>query len=95
MKQDKWSKLMSVNDNALMLTKFLEKGDSQVLLISLSSAGTLQCATVFPSSFRNKTVYFVKRYGMHYLILLIANGRIFLCICFSFSFTACVTNSDH
>ncbi|XP_064397591.1 dynein beta chain, ciliary-like isoform X3 [Halichondria panicea] len=62
LKQDKWSKFMTVNDNVVMLTKFLEKGDSQVLLISLSSAGTLQCAAVFPSSLRNKTIYFVKRH---------------------------------
>lgn len=61
MKPDKWTKMLSQDDFAMMLNEFLEKGDCRVLLISLTNAGQLQPTNMFPSALKNKAVYFVKR----------------------------------
>jgi hypothetical protein len=60
-KVDKWTKMLSQDEFAMMLNEFLEKGDSRVLLISLTSAGQLQPTNKFPSAIKNKAVYFVKK----------------------------------
>ena len=45
MKQDKWAKMTSQEENVAMLNEFLEKGDSRVLIVSLTAAGQLQPCT--------------------------------------------------
>ena len=44
-KQDKWSKLVSQEENVTMINDFLEKSESELLVISLTAAGQLQPAT--------------------------------------------------
>ena len=61
MKADKWTKMLSQDEFAMMLNDFLEKGDCRVLLISLTSAGQLLPTNKFPSALKNKAVYFVKK----------------------------------
>lgn len=65
MKPDKWAKLMSQDESTVMMSEFLDKGDSRVLIITLSSAGALQCSNEFPTTLKNKSIYFVKRYVDH------------------------------
>ena len=60
-KLDKWTKMLSQDEFSMILNEFLEKGDCRVLLISLTSAGQLQPSNNFPSSLKNKAVYFVKK----------------------------------
>ena len=60
-KPDKWTKMLSQDEFAMMLNEFLEKGDCRVLLISLTNAGQLQPTNKFPSALKNKAVYFVKK----------------------------------
>ena len=61
MKEDKWARMVSQDDNVMMMNEFLEKNEPKVLLINLTGAGLLQPATVFPTTLKNKAVYFVKR----------------------------------
>ena len=63
-KMDKWTKMLSQDEYSIILNEFLEKGDCRVLLISLTSAGQLQPSNKFPSSLKNKAVYFVKKWVM-------------------------------
>lgn len=60
-KSDKWAKMMSQEDNSIMLTEFLEKADKRVLVIHLLSSGQLSPIDTFPTTNRNKAVYFIKR----------------------------------
>ena len=60
-KPDKWTKMLSQDEFAVMLNEFLEKGDCKVLLISLTNAGQLQPTNKFPTALKNKAVYFVKK----------------------------------
>lgn len=53
--------MLSQDEYSVILNEFLEKGDCRVLLISLMSAGQLQPSDQFPSSLKNKAVYFVKK----------------------------------
>ena len=53
---------MSQDENAMMMSEFLDKGDCRVLLITLTSAGALQSSNEFPTTLKNKSIYFVKRY---------------------------------
>ena len=44
-KADKWTKMTSQDENITMAMDFLEKAESRVLLIYLTSAGLLQPST--------------------------------------------------
>ena len=60
-KTDKWSKMVSQEDNVVMLQDFLEKGDTRVLVVYVTSQGQLQPTTEFPVTSKHKAVYFIKR----------------------------------
>ncbi len=53
--------MISQEDYMVMLSEFLEKADKRLLVIYLSSSGQLTPDWSFPSSTKNKAVYFIKR----------------------------------
>lgn len=61
-KQDRWDKLVSSDDNRQVLQDFLERVENRTLVVSVTAAGLLQPSPAFTAS-RNKAVYFVKRRG--------------------------------
>lgn len=62
-KQDKWEKLLSSEDNRQVLQDFLDRVENRILVVSVTAAGLLQPSPAFTAS-RNKSVYFLKRSGL-------------------------------
>ena len=60
-KADKWTKMMSQEENMSLIVDFLEKGEPQVLVVFLTTAGQLQPTLNFSVSTKSKAVYFAKR----------------------------------
>ncbi|KAK2112196.1 hypothetical protein P7K49_011943 [Saguinus oedipus] len=60
-KPDKWSKLISAEENVALLTEFLEKPDVLVLVLTLNVAGMVVPCLGFPESLKSKGVYFIKK----------------------------------
>lgn len=60
LKEDKWQKCVSIEDNRQVLQEFLERAEQSTLVVSETASGLLQPAAVFPASSSNKAVYFVK-----------------------------------
>lgn len=61
LKQDKWQKCVSSEDNKEVLQEFLDGAEQRTLVVSLNAAGLLQPAAAFTAGSRNKAVYFVKQ----------------------------------
>ncbi|XP_077967769.1 dynein beta chain, ciliary-like [Styela clava] len=61
LKNDKWLKCISVEDNKILMQEFFDKSDIGVLVVSTSSAGLLSPSYEFPTSSKTKAVYFIKR----------------------------------
>lgn len=61
LKEDKWQKFLSSEDNRQVLQDFVEKAERGTLVVSVTAAGLLQAAAAFTASFKSKAVYFVKR----------------------------------
>ena len=61
LKPDKWSKLVGNEEYRQIIIEFFEKSDNPQLIITLNNAGLLQPSYQFPSSGKNKSVYFLKR----------------------------------
>lgn len=61
LKEDKWQKCVSSEENRQTLQEFLDKSERRTLVVALSAAGLLQPAAGFSGASRNKAVYFVKR----------------------------------
>ena len=61
LKPDKWSKLINNEENKQMLMEFFEKQDNSQLIITLNNAGALLPSFSFPSTSKNKSVYFLKK----------------------------------
>ena len=61
LKPDKWSKVVNNEEYRLMMLEFFEKPDFSQLIITLNSAGALVPTYDFPSTGKNKSVYFLKR----------------------------------
>lgn len=61
LKQDKWQKCVSSEDNMRVLQDFLDKAEQRTLLVCLTAAGLLQPAAAFTATSKNKAVYFVKQ----------------------------------
>ncbi|ELW68254.1 Dynein heavy chain 17, axonemal [Tupaia chinensis] len=59
-KPDKWSKLISTEENMALLTEFFEKPDTTVLVLTLNAAGAVLPCLGFPESLKSKGVYFIK-----------------------------------
>ena len=77
-------------ENMTMIKQFLDKGEPQVLIIFLTSAGQLQPALNFPFVTKTKAVYFAKRLGLHTCIYIhcmcmcgtcMYKRRYFVCVC--------------
>lgn len=61
LKQDRWQKCISTDDNKQVILEFLDKPDQITLVVSLNAAGHLLPTVGFPASVKNKGVYFVKK----------------------------------
>ena len=60
-KPDKWSKMLSSDENRMVITTFFERADAQSLVFHLSAQGQLTPSPHFPSATKFKSVYFVKK----------------------------------
>nr|XP_033467962.1 dynein heavy chain 9, axonemal [Epinephelus lanceolatus] len=61
LKQDKWQKCVSSEDNRQVLQEFLDSAERRTLVVSVSAAGLLQPAAGFTAGCKSKAVYFVKQ----------------------------------
>ena len=53
-KNDKWQKMINQEENLVILTDFLEKGESLVLVIYVNQQGQLTPINDFPTTSKNK-----------------------------------------
>ncbi|XP_055971730.1 dynein axonemal heavy chain 17 [Sorex fumeus] len=60
-KPDRWNKMLSSEENVAIFTDFLEKPDTQVLVLTLNPAGLIVPCLGFPASLKTKGVYFIKK----------------------------------
>lgn len=60
LKQDKWQKCVSSEENRQVLQEFLDRAEQRTLVVSVTAGGMLQPATAFTASTKTKAVYFVK-----------------------------------
>ncbi|KAK9406983.1 dynein heavy chain 17 axonemal [Crotalus adamanteus] len=60
-KPDKWSKFATSEETHTMLNEFYEKPDVTTLVITLNPTGQLIPCLGFPSTLKNKGIYFVKK----------------------------------
>ncbi|KAF7661538.1 hypothetical protein LDENG_00259550 [Lucifuga dentata] len=60
-KQDRWQKCVSSEENKQLVEDFLDKAEQKKLVVFQNPAGGLQVAAEIPPSLKNKVVYFVKR----------------------------------
>ena len=63
LKQDKWQKCVSNEENRQVLQEFLDRGERRTLVVSVTAGGLLQPAAAFTASAKHKAVYFVKQSG--------------------------------
>uniref|UniRef100_A0A668AEI7 Dynein axonemal heavy chain 17 n=1 Tax=Myripristis murdjan TaxID=586833 RepID=A0A668AEI7_9TELE len=61
LKQERWQKCISVEENKQLIQDFLEKPDHRTLVVSLNAAGLLQPAASVTANSKNKAVYFIKQ----------------------------------
>ncbi len=63
LKQDKWQKCVSSEENRQVLQEFVDRAERRTLVVSVTAAGQLQPAAAFTAagSTKNKAVYFVKQ----------------------------------
>lgn len=61
LKADKWAKLQGNEEYRQLIVDFFEKSDQNTLVISLSGAAQLVPSYSYPTSMKNKAVYFVKK----------------------------------
>lgn len=59
-KQDKWQKCLSSEDNRQVLQGFLEGAQERTLVVTMSASGLLQPTATFTAGSKNKAVYFLK-----------------------------------
>ncbi|XP_008276610.1 dynein axonemal heavy chain 9 [Stegastes partitus] len=63
LKQDKWQKCVSSEDNRQLLQEFVDNPDQRLLVVSVTAAGQLQPAASFAANPKHKAVYFLKPSG--------------------------------
>lgn len=61
LKGDRWQRCISVDEQKQVIQDFLDKSETTTLVVSLNAAGQLVPSVSFPSTAKNKAVYFVKR----------------------------------
>ena len=66
-KPDKWGKMMSQEDNMVVILEFLEKGENRVLVIFTNQQGQLQPITTFPPSTKNKVCIIISHTMLCYI----------------------------
>ncbi len=60
LKEDKWQKCVSSEDNRQVLQDFLDRAEQRTLVVSVTAAGQLQLAAAFTAGSKHKAVYFTK-----------------------------------
>lgn len=60
-KGDKWTKMYGQEENKMMFMDFFEKSDNMVMIIQAAGGGALSVSYDWPSSLRNKAIYFVRK----------------------------------
>ncbi|XP_037134453.1 dynein heavy chain 9, axonemal [Syngnathus acus] len=60
-KQDRWQKCLSCQENVQILQDFLDKPQHRTLVVCVTATGLLQPVTNFTFQSKNKSVYFLKR----------------------------------
>ncbi|XP_012590033.1 PREDICTED: dynein heavy chain 17, axonemal, partial [Condylura cristata] len=60
-KPDKWSKMLGVEENAALLTEFLDKPEARVLVLTLHPSGAIVPCLGFPAALKSKGIYFLKK----------------------------------
>lgn len=58
-KNDKWTKMLSVDENMAVLIDFLEKADSKILVIYVNQQSQLTPISSFPSTTKQKVYILV------------------------------------
>ncbi|XP_070581054.1 dynein beta chain, ciliary-like isoform X2 [Ptychodera flava] len=61
LKPDKWAKCIGIDDNRVLMTEFFEKPENQQLIITVTPAGLLQPQLEWPTSLKQKAVYFSRK----------------------------------
>ncbi|XP_043925657.1 dynein axonemal heavy chain 9 [Protopterus annectens] len=61
LKADRWQKCISTDEYQQILQSFLDKNEHSLLVVSLTSAGQLIPSFEFPSSSKNKAIFFSKK----------------------------------
>ncbi|KAM4623876.1 dynein axonemal heavy chain 9 isoform 1-T1 [Polymixia lowei] len=61
LKQERWLRCISTEDNKQVIQEFLDKSEHATLVVSLNAAGLLLPTVGFPANSKNKAVYFVKQ----------------------------------
>ncbi|XP_076314627.1 dynein beta chain, ciliary-like [Tachypleus tridentatus] len=59
-KPDKWTKMLSVEENKQLIMDFLDKADKDTLIFTDCGSGQLIPLSDFPSILKTKAVYFIK-----------------------------------
>ena len=58
-KPEKWAKMMSQEDNLVLLSEFLEKGECRVLVVYANQQGQLMPSTSFPNTTKTKVCVYM------------------------------------
>ena len=61
LKNDKWTKMYTLEENKIMIQEFLDKSENNILVFSVNPAGLLSPSYSYPSSIKTKACYFAKR----------------------------------
>jgi dynein heavy chain len=61
LKNDKWLKMMSQEENLVLVNEFMERGDRHIMVIYANASGQLVPMNTFPTTTKAKAVYFIKR----------------------------------
>ncbi|ERL93730.1 hypothetical protein D910_11016 [Dendroctonus ponderosae] len=61
LKQEKWNKMIGVDENRKMILKFLDDPNQKMLLITIPSTGLLTPFTSFNAQIKQKFTYFIRK----------------------------------
>ncbi|RDD42081.1 Dynein beta chain, ciliary [Trichoplax sp. H2] len=60
-KYEKWQKMYTIDENKNIIQQVLDKSDQMILVFYSNSAGALCVSLEFPSTLKQKAVYFIKK----------------------------------
>ena len=61
LKNDKWTKMYSVEDNKITIQEFLDKNEQSLLVFTLNSSSALMVGYSYPTQIKTKACYFAKK----------------------------------